>query len=322
MRVIMETKFGSHLYGTSTPASDVDIKGVFIPSAQDILLQRARGVINTARPKGFAEKNFAGEVETEMFSLQRFLGLLAEGQLVALDMIFAPPEFYLSPPAPIWSEILANRHRLLCKRSTAFIGYVQKQAAKYGIRGSRVAATRQALDLLNNAMMNGYSTGEKLETLRPLIEKSIGDFSAIVETTSPAGAKIEMWEVCGRKMPMTASIKNASDIMARLFEEYGKRALMAEKQEGVDWKALSHAVRVGNEALELLRTGKITFPLINAAHILNIKMGYRPYQDVAAEIEELVTLVEAAAESSILPADPDLEWIDWFVFRVYRAEVI
>jgi hypothetical protein len=43
---------------------------------------------------------------------------------------------------------------------------------------------------------------------------------------------------------------------------------MAETQEGVDWKALSHAVRVGTQALELLKTGHVTFPLPNAAHVV------------------------------------------------------
>jgi predicted nucleotidyltransferase len=38
--LICETVFGSHLYGTSTEQSDRDYKGIFLPSAQDILLGR------------------------------------------------------------------------------------------------------------------------------------------------------------------------------------------------------------------------------------------------------------------------------------------
>lgn len=31
MKTVMKSYFGSHLYGTSTPESDVDFKEIFIP---------------------------------------------------------------------------------------------------------------------------------------------------------------------------------------------------------------------------------------------------------------------------------------------------
>jgi predicted nucleotidyltransferase len=43
VRTIVRIKFGSHLYGTATLASDIDYKSVFVPSATDILLQRVKG---------------------------------------------------------------------------------------------------------------------------------------------------------------------------------------------------------------------------------------------------------------------------------------
>ena len=80
MRTILRIQFGSHLYGTSTPASDFDFKSVFIPDARDILLGRAKGSISEKRPKAEGEKNYAGEVEEEAFSLQKYLQLLAQGR--------------------------------------------------------------------------------------------------------------------------------------------------------------------------------------------------------------------------------------------------
>ena len=38
LNVIMKTVFGSHLYGLSTPESDMDFKGVFVPTAREIIL--------------------------------------------------------------------------------------------------------------------------------------------------------------------------------------------------------------------------------------------------------------------------------------------
>lgn len=322
-RQIHRIRFGSHLYGTSTPSSDVDFKSIFMPDARSILLQRAKGSINDQRPKQEFEKNVAGEVEEERFSVQRYLSLLAEGQTVALDVLFAPEWAWTDKPGWEWRIIFENRDKLLTKKSKAFIGYAYKQSARYGVKGSRVAASRSALEMLKAAEID-VGGHEKLAALGAAIEEAVADieYMAIVNMPMPNGGVVAHWEVCGRKMPFTSSIKNAREIMQRLVDEYGKRALQAESNQGVDWKALSHAVRVSHEALELLTTGHITFPLLNRDHVLRIKLGQLDYRAVAEEIEDLLPKIEAAAAISPLRDEPDQEWIDDFVAEVHQHEVI
>lgn len=323
MKTIMRIKFGSHLYGTATPKSDEDFKSIFIPDARSILLQRAKGVLTNQRPEADGEKNVAGEVDEERFSLQRYLGLLAEGQTVAVDVLFAPKWARTEPCSPIWEEIVANRSRLLTGKSAAFVGYVKTQASKYGIRGSRVAAARAALGLLSTAVMrHGYAF--KLHMILGDIMEMVAttEHMSIVNIPNSNGADDRHWEVCNRKLPFTASIGSAHDILDKVVREYGHRALAAERNEGVDWKALSHAVRIAQQALELLSTGHVTFPRPNTSELIAIKLGERPYKHVAEQIESLLVEVEAAALASSLRDEPDLEWIDDLVAEVYRTEVI
>lgn len=319
---IVRMKFGSHLYGTSTPESDVDLKSVFIPDGRSILMQSAARTISHARAKGVGEKNYAGEIDEEKISLQQFLKLLSEGQTMALDMLFAPGYAMMTVPSHEWTSIYYNRHRLLTRKSAAFIGYARQQANKYGIKGSRVAAARNALELLDQAMAYHGAT-EKLSVVHASIAAltEVSDHMSFMEDKTPHGQSIQLWCVCERKMPYTASIKNARDIMARVVDEYGRRAIMAETQQGVDWKALSHAVRVGTQAIELLNTGHITFPLPNAEHVIKIKTGQLKYQAVAEEIEQLLVDVEAAAEKSSLPDTPDIDWMNSFLIDAHYEAV-
>jgi hypothetical protein len=122
-------------------------------------------------------------------------------------------------------------------------------------------------------------------------------------------------------MPYTQTIKEAREVMRRIVEAYGQRARQAEQNEGVDWKALSHAVRVGRQAIELLDTANVIFPRPDREHLLAIKTGQLPYRYVAEEIEELLVDVEAAAARSSLPEHPDHEWIDNFVADVHRRTI-
>lgn len=321
MDLIVEMRFGSHLYGTEDPESDLDLKGVYLPEARDILLQRVKATVISSRAKAAGEKNTATDVDREIYSLQRYLQLLADGQTVALDMLFAPEAAMMMEPSSLWREIQDNSERLISRRSTAFVRYCRQQANKYGIKGSRVAGARKALALLTDAQARLGRTA-KLEVIA-------ADLTEVAATTEHIGLvdlvsgdrSLRHLEVCDRKISFTATLKTACEIAQRLVDEYGQRSLQAERNEGVDWKALSHAVRVGREALELFRTGRITLPLPYASHIQAIKRGAIPYMTVASEIEQLLDDVEAAAAASTLPEIPDPAVVDDLVSRAYARKV-
>lgn len=325
MTILTHILFGSALYGTATPASDTDYKSVVVPPARDILLQRVQGTVSNARPKGIGEKNGAGDVDDEAYALHRYLNLLAEGQTVSLDILFAPRWAMTRDPHPLWTEIVENRHRLLSRRASSFVGYCRTQANKYGIKGSRVHAVREIVGWFDRAVAeHGHlaKLGDAADDLQAFITDRALQHTEIVQI--PQASRPEPTphlQCCQRKAPFTVSLKDTRAIYARMLDEYGQRALQAERNENIDWKALSHAVRVGHEALELLATGWITFPLPNAAHILSVKRGEVAYAAVSEEIEDLLDRVEAAQAVSVLPERADAGFIDGLVEAAYRERV-
>ena len=316
-RIVVRIEFGSHLYGTNTPTSDHDYKSVYVPSAEDILLQRVKGSLGHKVKRFEGDTNSPEDCDDESYSLQRYLGLLAEGQTVTIDMLFAPKPLLSSP---LWEEIRANKDRLLTKRSVAFVGYCRTQANKYGIKGSRVAAAKDAMEFFN-AHLERLGTTAKLQEIADLLPSIAGEHTKIVELETTQGHTEHFVDCCNRKVSFGNTIKAAHEIYARIYDNYGKRAKLAQTNEGIDWKALSHAVRVANEALELLATATVTFPLPNAAHVLEIKRGLVPYEAVAEEIEGLLVAVEDVSTKSTLRDDADQSFIDSLVCREYRDSI-
>ena len=319
-RLIVKMKFGSHLYGTETPQSDEDWKAVFIPSRRDILLQRAPHVYNTSTRAPELVKNSVGDVDTETFSLHQFFKLLLEGQTVALDMLFAPERFWMNR-SDVWRDILSLSHRFLSRKCTAFVGYCQQQAAKYGIKGSRVAAVREAiatleeLDRTPDVRLEAYAAGWE-----ELSERC--EHVNIVQIPSRKdGPLLPHLEVCNRKFAYTLKVSYVLGVLRGIFAEYGKRALAAEKNEGVDWKALSHAVRVTMEAEQLLLLHSISFPLTGADRLRRIKLGEFPYAKVAEWIEEGLERVKKAEAQSSLPDDSDRELAEEITVALYDQTV-
>lgn len=330
MKKLIEIKFGSHLYGTNTENSDLDMKAIYLPEAKDILLGRYKKTISTSRPKRVNERNTKDDIDIEVFSLDRFLQLLMEGQTVALDMIFAPDEnvTYKDPDYGfIWDRIKTNKLEFLTKNVKAFISYARNQAAKYGIKGSRIAALRKILDGLQSLPQYDklldhdesiVATVDANKSLVSLEKTPLLDFTTI---NNPKGVPEKHLVVCNRKIPYHAKVKYAVEVCQKILDEYGKRALQAETDQGVDWKALSHSVRVNEEAIELLTTGHITFPCPKKDLLLQIKKGELHYKDVATMIEEGLAAVTEIHKTSSLRETPNQELADGIVASAYGVIV-
>jgi hypothetical protein len=333
MNKILELKFGSHLYGTNTPNSDLDFKAIYLPEPRDIVLGRVKETIAKSRPKAECERNNKDDIDMEILSLDRFLTLLMEGQTMALDILFGYAQSFtlLTPEgASIMNEIFVNRDKLLTKNVNAFVGYARQQAAKYGIKGSRMDSlkrTKEVLDCMpdKSAKLTFYT--ERLEKLvsetQELISLEKKPLVEIVMLCGPKGAfDAPHLRVNGRSIPLHAQVKYAIEVVGKMLDSYGQRAHKAHLAGGVDWKALSHAVRVNAEALELLKTGSITFPRPEKDLLVSIKTGQRTYDEVAEMIEQGLADLYEAQETCTLREEADREWSDNLIARVYTEIVI
>lgn len=325
-------EFGSTVYGTRLPSSDTDYKGIFIPEARDLVLQRAKSSSHRTTKVNALEKSTADDTEWEWFSLQEYIKLLLEGQIVALTMLFMPKRHitYTQTNDMVWNIISNNKDKFLHKGVSAFAGYCKTQANKYGIKGSRVAASREACEALE-FMMSRSSPSTKLRELekelfswvRTCEDRGIEHIRIVKEESRGSnGVQEYMLEVCNRKAQWGTTIENAYNIFKRVFDEYGARAIMAEKNEGIDWKACMHAVRVATEAQELLSDHTITYPRPEAELLLQIRKGELPYKQVAELIEQGLEDLETAQAKSTLPEKPDFEFAENLIYETYRSQII
>jgi hypothetical protein len=321
MNKIIEIKFGSHLYGTDTANSDADFKGIYLPTSRQIVLGQGKHNVSTSRLKKEFEKNSKDDVDSETFSLKEYLKLLCEGQTVALDMLFSPESFHVfkGESYHLFQHIFRNKDKLLSKGILSFIGYARKQASKYGIKGSRVRAVMETINFLT-----GFPGQVLLKEIKIQLDNFVAqgdEFIKFVELPDPNDVLVTYFEVCGRKFQMTNSVKYSVSVLNKIYNEYGQRAKLAQINDGIDWKALSHAVRVNFEGQELLKTGFITFPCPEKKLLLDIKTGKLPYKEVEKIIEDGLCELEEAQKHSKLRAEPDRKWAEDFVYDIYSGIV-
>lgn len=322
----METVFGSHLYGLNTPTSDKDYKGIFLPHPRDILLGKAPKTIDTSTGDK-SSKNTVDDVDRQLYSLTKFISLACDGDTVALDMLHAD-DSKLIANSEIWQYIRANRWRFYTTELTGLFGYVRKQAAKYGVKGSRLAALREVYDTLK-AMKDEieYADNGVLKTRRSRVSDFKDWFPTnefcrfVTDTTMKSGCQ-DFYEVLGRKFQFTITVAEMKKSVYKLWDEYGERARQAEANNGIDWKALSHALRGGMQLIQIYKDGDIVYPLPDSAFLKLVKAGGVPFATVQEKLEEVMGEVERLAAISTYPKEVDREFWNDFIERVYRDHVV
>lgn len=323
MKIIVKTIAGSHLFGTNTPQSDQDFKGVFIPSADQIILGNYSDTVSkTTGDSG--SKNTKDDIDTELYSLKKFFAMLENGDTAAIELLFTPSQFVIEK-TPEWDEIIAVRDKLVSKKINAMIGYARQQANKYGIKGSRMGELNRAVEILKDAAKEHEFSRPKLKhSWEQLAVRFDGfrfvNFITLHPTSESSKPAID---ILGKRFDEDTPFEVITKCLSDEYKKYGQRAREAKANNGIDWKALSHAMRCMYQGQELLTTGKVTLPHTgaNLTRLKQIKSGEVDYKDLEPEIEAGLETLERLCKESTLPERLERVYLDELLLKFYKAEI-
>lgn len=325
-KLIYLTQTGSKLFGTDSEKSDTDYQGIYLPSIEDILIRNVSKTIDlsTGTKK---TRNTSNDTDIMLMSIFQFVDLLKKGDTNAIDIGFSVfrSETIVESNANFVNAIKVWFPKMLSKKSKSFIGYCLNQAAKYGVKGDKlkdVLALKNAILKFEERLMKLDNGGMLIMSVRFSEFTNSEEFLNIVKDHPQFEIiKIEDSEyltVLGKNLQLTAPFKKYSDLIKKIVDSYGERTIIAMEAGGVDWKSLSHAVRVVDELNELLETGFIKFPLRNSNYIKKVKYGEIDYEEVQQYLSDNIALSDQLAVNSNLPEQIDQEIFDKFILDIFK----
>jgi len=303
--------YGSKLFGTSTPTSDTDVKVIFLPSYDSLLLGYAPKV---QKIKLDADGNKVDDdatmpengVETEYIPLQKFARDFVQGQTYAVEIAFGYiTQEFVDPRAYIFVRELIEKFTNADVLSMT--GFADKQTFDYVRRGERLTTAQNILKAIDRLIGCDPSGNMRLDT-RLKSGEHAGKFVLDVlsaETSLPIGESVNTnktlrtLEMNSRQYLESTTLAHIRTLILKQIAAYGDRTKEAAKKD-VDYKSLSHAVRVYQQAIELLDTGMITFPRPNAAALLAIKKGQVSIETVRGILSDLEDEVNRKFETTKL----------------------
>lgn len=347
-KILFETVSGSKLYGTNSEGSDTDIKGVFLPDLNDLILGKAPKHY-TSSTGSMSDKNSIEDIDKTYYSLQYFLELAAKGETNAIDLLFAyTNKNAVMKTSDVWNELTKNIDKIITKNINAYLGYCKSQAFKYSIKGEKLNNFREFEKFcekyiheifhdhditLYDAMVNEFFNNEFKHEFDnwinyPITEKNkiqfykganfnFGDHCYIIVASN----KESFLQISDVKFPIKDGIRASYYKVKKVIGSYGKRAENAAADNGADYKAISHCVRVLFQVEELLKFGSISFPLKEAEFIKSIKYKTTElsFDGIMDFINEKIDYIEnILLPKSALRDKADYKWIEKFILKQYR----
>ncbi len=318
MTILAKTLYGSSLYGTRTPESDTDYRGVYLPSCTDCLLNRIKDTITDST-----------EEDTQLFSLTYFLQLAAQGQSIAIELLAAPDSAIVTT-TPTWDYLRANRKRFFTRNMHSFLGYAKSMSGKYSSRIDRLNEIEAILVAMERypqyrrERQMPFPSSDDLRAIR-LSEMwdDLPESVNAIKTTNERNTNADKraYVVCGRELQATVTIEHAHSVLQTIRNSYGERVRKA-KDGLLDWKALAHAYRVTYQALEIVETGDLVYPLSRADYLRDIRLGKIDFfkEGLDAKLDDLINDVQAKMDASDLPDNVDRAWLDQIVLDSYSQE--
>lgn len=292
-KVIVTSLHGSMLYGLEREGSDVDIKAVYMPTFEDLLMGESCKTVN--------KKCDELDVEIEIKSLPSFLKSAKSCDTNCIDMLWTPDEMLLGC-SYLWSDIRLHREDLLSKNMKGLIGYIKTNTHKYSNKIQRFQEMNTLLEEIN-CVENIVKLSDT--TLPEIVNRN--KFKYIKFVTQVSDHEQTYIEVCGKKYILSWECKLLKEALYNELKRYGNRTKDGDKK-GLDTKSLSHALRVLCELKELVTTKNITFPLQDADFIKQVKVG--DVSDEKVVIDKIDSMFEECMdllEDSDLPEQGSID---------------
>lgn len=290
------TLFGSTLYGTETPGkSDVDIRGIFLPSKESLALNTAPKSLHYSTGSGERRNTFA-DVDIDLWSIQHWLlKLLPAGDTGALDVLFSPSHAACTLFRDSRLDAVFNTPLKLldAKNGRAYAEYSLGQAKKYGIKGSRIGALKNVYKWLLANYPSPAPDARLRDIIEPLAAACADNRFCSIELVQDEPTI----QLCGK---MHVGSIRVTEFLRRVesdMQRYGARATEAEQNQGIAFKALSHALRALDQMEELLETGKISFPHKNREELIAVKQGALPWSELEPKILSRLADIDSLRDS-------------------------
>jgi hypothetical protein len=340
--LLFKTIVGSQAYGTNTPESDIDYKGVYVQSVDTVLSMN-----------GYKEQITITDDEV-YYDIKRFLELLAVGNPTVLELLWAPEECIVYKH-PVFDILIENRDAFLTKQcAKSFGGYALSQIRKaQGLNKKQnwekdKVVKKEPLDFVYtvidgnthpikkfleaNGYIQEYCGLTNLNHMRDCYalyydefnhgyKGIIGEKSNELRLSSIPKSEKEKAIVYYNKDSYSRHCKDYKEYVQWLANRNEQRYTEVKgHNQKIDGKNLMHCVRLVETAVEILTEGTINVKRKNADKLLKIRRGEFSLDEIIISAKKNIVLLDELYKTCNLPDSVDEALLDELVILIRTSK--
>ncbi|ERI89485.1 hypothetical protein HMPREF1982_04639 [Clostridiales bacterium oral taxon 876 str. F0540] len=306
--IILLTTGGSHAYGTNTANSDLDIRGITLNSAKEILTMNYNDKPIEDRP-----------TDTVIYFLKQIISLLLNCNPNTIEILGIKEEHLF---------VCTEEGRLLRDNADLFLS--KKAAASFG--GYAIAQLRR---LQNALARDSYPQKEKEKHILSSIQKQLltlperykditsGSLNLYLDLSMKEGFDEEIFMDITLKHYPLRDFKNIYSDMNNVLKDYDKLNHRNSKKDELHLnKHAMHLIRLlimGKEILE--GKGIHTYREKEIALLMDIRNGNFNYNDIFEMVDKFDKEFKYAAENTILPDEPDYDGVQELLIQINKKVI-
>ena len=306
-KLLFKVRTGSHLYGLSTPTSDLDYMSVIMPLPRDILgLQPLEEIDNSTKKSNENRRNTAEDIDDKMFTLPRFLHLILNANPEKTEVLFAESKNieFITPEIQF---LFDNRSKLVSRRVLkSFSGFAHSQKSKLMVKKERFTSLTETVDYLEKH----FDKSRLVTTANDLTEEESLTLNSMLKHYKGDKNNCESFH-------KGLSLKMIYEKLVSERDNYGWRVRTESFNIlGYDCKFGYHLIRLLDECRQLLETGKIIYPFTGEVYddIMSIRQGKVSYNELMKMYKKYEQKIEPFENSTMLPKYPDFNFVnDWMI---------
>lgn len=334
---------GSQAQGTSTPESDIDIKGVYMQNIDDLI------------SFGYEEYHEVSKDES-YYEIRRFIELLCSANPNAIEILFSPEDCILET-SPQFKILYENRHMFLTKKCYgSFAGYANMQIKKsrgldkkmnweeqrvirktpmdfcyvhfkgktiplsYFLENTGMKQEKCGLVKLNHmdntyAMYYDYYDTQKFKG----IVKENSDELRLSSIDKLFADSFEPYVLYYNKDGYSTHCKDYKSYQTWLNERNTNRYHTNVSHGQIyDSKNLSHCRRLIDIAMEIGTNGTFTVRRPNVDYLKEIKRGDVPLDEIITNAENDIKGLKELYDKSNLPDDVDMDKVKDILLQIRK----
>jgi uncharacterized protein len=344
---IFLTIAGSKSYGTNTPESDTDVRGVCIPKDKTYYFGYGLNV--------FEQQDKGWEDDRVIYDLRKFIKLAVDNNPNILELLFVDQRFWLSYH-PAWLDLHNSAYQFLSKKvKHSFSGYAFAQLKRikshraYLLNPPKKKPERSDYGLSEKKMLSNDSIGAIQWLFSKFLENSIEELSfsdatkeelrnvnyiGLTQSNMSRDLPEAAWKVIQQGSNVSDEV---IDVMMKekaynnalnewnAYEGWKKtrnpKRVALEEKFGFDTKHAMHLVRLMRMGIEILETNNLKVFRPDREELLAIRNGLWSYDQVIQYANDCEQKMNDLYKTTNLPNSPNRVFLDMLCQKVIERYI-